>query len=120
MKRVITTCIMCLIIMPALCLAGCLGKGVIVNIQNNSSKNIADVVIEYNGGKETIDEVKSGGTISKCVHPQGESSLSIFYRVDNLKVQKKLDIYIEPTSVGKLYITISDNGQLTFRSEIGI
>jgi hypothetical protein len=119
MKYILRTLIACLIIIPAIFLVDYLRTGVRVFIQNNSTKHIADVVIEYRGGRETIDKLKSGVTISRRIHPGSESSLSIFYRVDNIEVVKQLDIYMEPASVGKLYIIIGDNGQFTYRDEIG-
>jgi hypothetical protein len=118
MRYILTTFIVCLIIIPTLFLLDYLRGGVLVHIQNSSTKNITDVVIKYRGGRETIDELKSGVTISRIIQVKGESRLSIFYRMDNIKVDKELDIYIESSSVGKLYIIIGDNGQVSYRDEM--
>lgn len=102
-------------------LYGCVGKGVLVIVNNNSGASISNLKVEYTGGSVGTDKVDNNQTYKSFVNPQSESHLEIQF-IDNhgKVVRKKVDVYFEKNYKGNIDITIKKDYELAIKSDVQV
>ena len=94
-------------------------QGVRVVIHNDGTRALGDLKLTYTGGTNSLRDLAPGSSWTSSVVTTGESSLQIEYvNADQLRLRSDVDIYLEPSSVGKVEVHISDSGGLSWSEQV--
>lgn len=87
-------------------LAGCV-SGVPVSIDNQSSSDLANVVVSGNGFSESVGTIRAGGSAIVRVRPKGESGVRVAFEANGQRYYGSIeDGYIENNDLYTVKATV--------------
>ena len=91
--------------------------GDVVVIANNGNRPISNIVLRFQGGQCSLDQIPQKNKRSLLVNVAGASDLFLTFKDSSGKQHKTpIDIYIEPFWQGSVNIQIGDNGETKFQN----
>ncbi len=100
---------------------GCLEKGVLVIVKNNSGNIIKNLKLSYVGGDIEAKAINDKQNFSTYVNPISESGLQVQFLDKNGKLRKKtIDVYMEKNYTGEIKITITPDYSLIVSDDVHI
>jgi hypothetical protein len=105
------------IIVGAALLSGCI-SGVPVSIENQSSSDLAEVVVSGKGFSESVGTVRAGGMEFVRIHPRVETAVKVAFVVDGQRYSGTLDGTIENDNVNAIKATVSADFSVSVSAEV--
>ncbi len=103
--------------LAAMLLSGCV-SGVPVSIGNQSSSDLANVVVSGNGFSESVGTIRAGGSATVRVRPKGESSVKVAFEVDGQRYSAIEPGFIENDTVNIVEVTVDADFSIAIKTSL--
>jgi len=90
---------------------------VTVRVKNEASSTVTSLTIKYNGGSESIRELKAGETEKVSIRAQGDSDLEVSYDQNDEHHVARIDVYFHSLSNGQISLFIQDGGEVKVKAD---
>lgn len=99
----------------AMLLSGCV-SGVPVNIDNQSSSDLTNVVVSGNGFSESVGTIRASSSATVRVRPKGESGVKVAFEVNGQRYYGIEDGYIENDTLYTVDVTVGADFSISIKA----